>query len=152
MIALAVVGLSVFVGRSGEPPKVLSGNTSQQGSDDLEDPDRVPVISADVWPLMANVCGLDDASTRELPGRAQGGAPIVQVYSSINTEGAHGVLSRLQDSGAFLLPIEEDGRTFCTVAFGPFPTLDSAREYAGGLRASGIAPEAEVAYFPIFSR
>lgn len=143
MIALAVVGLSVFVGRYARSPRPSS---------DLEDPDRVPVISADIWPLMANACGLDDTSTRELPGRAQGGAPIVQVYSSINTEEAHGVLSRLQDSGAFLLPIEEDGRTFCTVAFGPFPSLDSAREYAGGLRASGIAPEAEVAYFPLFSQ
>jgi hypothetical protein len=154
MIALAVVGLSVFLGRSAQSPKVSSGSTSQQsqGQDDLEDPDRVPVISADIWPLMANVCGLDDTSTRELPGRAQGGAPIVQVYSSINTAEANGVLSQLQDRGAFLLPIEEDGRTFCTVAFGPFPTLDSAREYAGGLRASGIAPEAEVAYFPLFSQ
>jgi TIR domain/SPOR domain len=154
MIALAVVGLSVFLMRSAQSPQPSSTSTSQQqgGDTDLEDPDRVPVISVDLWPLMTRVCGLDETAERELPGRAQGGAPIVQVYSSINTAEAHGVLSRLRDRGAFLLPIEEDGRTFCTVALGPFPTLDAAREYALGLRRDGTAPEAELAYFPFFSR
>ncbi|HEV2853538.1 MAG TPA: TIR domain-containing protein [Thermoanaerobaculia bacterium] len=142
----------------GSPPPVPSSPPpahsppSRDATQDLEDPDRVPVISADIWPLMAQVCGLDETATRELPDRAQGGAPIVQVYSSIKTPEALEELARLQDRGAFLLPIEIDGTTYCTVAFGPFPTLDSAREYAGGLRASGIAPEAEVAYFPFFSR
>jgi hypothetical protein len=150
MIALAVIGLSTFLMRPMASPNPDA--TPQEEADNLEDPDRVPVISADIWPLMTRVCGVDETAERELPGRAQGGAPIVQVYSSINTEEALGTLSRLQDRGAFLLPIEEDGTTYCTVALGPFPTLDSAREYAGGLRASGVAPEAQVAYFPFFTR
>lgn len=149
LIALTVIGLSVFLMRPAEAPE--PGASPQDEAENLEDPDRIPVISVDIWPLMTRVCGLDETAERELPGRAQGGAPIVQVYS-INTEEALGVLSKLQDRGAFLLPIEEDGQTFCTVALGPFPTLDSAREYAGGLRASGIAPEAQVAYFPFFRR
>lgn len=114
---------------------------------------QVPVIEADIWPLMAQVCGLNETETRETPSRAQAGAPLVQVYSSINTEEALRELSRLKDYGAFLLPIEDDdGKTFCTIALGPFPTEESARQYAGGLRSSGIAPKAEVAYFPSFTQ
>jgi hypothetical protein len=76
----------------------------------------------------------------------------VQVYSSIKTAEAHEVLAQLQDRGAFLLPVEVDGTTYCTVAFGPFPTEEAARLYADGLRSSGIAPKAEVAYFPAFTQ
>lgn len=147
LIALAVVALSVLLLRRAASP----GPTSSPPAD-LEDPDRVPVISVDTWPLMTRVCGLDDTTMRELPGRAQGGAPIVQVYSSINTPEALRELARFQDRGAFLLPIEIDGTTFCTVAVGPFPTLDAAREYALGLRRDGTAPEAGLAYFPLFTR
>ena len=150
LIALMAIVLPALLMRRTAAPKPASSPQEEAGN--LEDPDRVPVIPVDIWPLMTRVCGLDETAERELPGRAQGGAPIVQVYSSINTEEALGVLSRFQDRGAFLLPVEEDGTTFCTVALGPFPTLDAAREYAGGLRASGIAPEAQLAYFPFFTR
>jgi hypothetical protein len=163
MIALAVVGLSAFLMRSKGPeptsitspgdnnvtstPPINSLPPKQQGQQN-----QVPVTDPDVWPLMAQVCGLDETSTRELPARAQGGAPIVQVYSSIDTPATLRELAKFQDRGGFLLPVEIDGTTYCTIAFGPFPTEESARLYADGLRSSGIAPEAKVAYFPSFRR
>lgn len=162
MIALTVVGLSAFLMRSKGPEPTSSTTSTSPGDNNVtstppinslpppENQGEVPVTEVDVWPLMAQVCGLDEASTRDLPARAQGGAPLVQVYSSIDTPEAHRELARFQDRGAFLLPVEIDGKTYCTIAFGPFPTEEAARLYAEGLRSSGIAPEAKVSYFPSF--
>ncbi len=170
MIAVAVIGLSVFLLRSRsapEPQSTSSGPTLSGPNPNLSGPDpeatpnpspsdeipipSFPIIDAPTWQRLAAACRLDEARARETPTRMTAGSPIVQVFSSEDWIDAARALARFSSRGAFILPREEEGHAVCTVAFGPFPSEQEATQAAADLHASdGV--DARVVPYPGFAR
>lgn len=167
MIAVAVVGLSVFLMRSRSAPEqpqtTSTGPTLAGPNPNLSGPGPIdttptpaptpsfPVIDASTWQRLAAACRLDEARTQETPTRMAAGSPIVQVFSSEDWIDAARALARFSGRGAFILPREEDGHAVCTVAFGPFSSEQEATQAAADLHASdGV--DARVVSYPGFAR
>ncbi len=167
MIAVAVVGLSVFLLRSRsappEPNSTDPGPTITGPNPNLTGPGpidtvptpkstpSVPIIDPATWQRLAAACRLDEARTRETPTRMTAGSPIVEVFASEDWIDAARALARFSGRGAFILPREEDGHAVCTVAFGPFPSEQDAIQAAADLHVSDRM-DARVVPYPGFSR
>ncbi|HEX3556637.1 MAG TPA: TIR domain-containing protein [Thermoanaerobaculia bacterium] len=178
MIALAVIGLSLFALRSRSSAR-LSSTVAQQipnerpsvlaekGPPTTSTPGTVwwgpgfnqtgkssspyPVIDPATWQRLAAACRLDAASVQSLPTRFPAGSPIVQVTASEDWIVAAQALSRFGSRGAFLLPLEENGHAVCTVNLGPFPSEEDATRNAAELRVSdGV--DAKTGRYPGFTR
>jgi hypothetical protein len=159
MIAVVVVGLSVFLLRSrsaSSPGPTITGpgpNVTGPGPIDTTPVPTpfFPIIDPATWQRLAAACRLDEAKTRDTPTRMTAGSPIVQVFASEDWIDAARALARFADRGAFILPREENGHAVCTVAFGPFPSEQDATQAAADLHASdGV--DARVVPYPGFSR
>jgi hypothetical protein len=165
MIAVAAIGLLVFLLRSRSTPKSTSGldpgtsitstgpNVTGPGPIDTTPAPTpsFPIIDPATWQRLAAACRLDAAKTRDTPTRMTAGSPIVQVFASEDWIDAARALARFADRGAFVLPREENGHAVCTVAFGPFPSEQDATQSAADLHASdGV--DARVVPYPGFSR
>jgi len=177
MIALAVIGLSLFTlkSRSSAP---ASSSVSQQvptekppvlaepgpptvggpgpvvggpGPTDTGPAPSFPVIDPAVWQRLATACRLDAATARNMPTRMAAGSPIVQVFSSEDWISSAQALARFGGRGAFLLPLEENGHALCTVDLGPYSSFDEANRAAAEIRVSDGA-DAKVVPFPGFTR
>jgi hypothetical protein len=181
MIAVAVVGLSVFLLRSRSAPEPASVATT--GSQDIASPGppiadsgptlgspgpqfpgsfdttptpspttpSFPIIDPATWQRLTATCRLDAARAGETPTRMTAGSPIVQVFASEDWIDAARALARFSGRGAFLLPREENGHAVCTVAFGPFSSEQDATQAAADLHASD-GVDAKVVPYPGFSR